>query len=344
MIPDSAQIEEFEQGSWVADLVSSDPFSSSFTLTDGSTWSGATVSAHQDQQQYFTRVVGGAGKLATVIPDKYYSGNVALSVAVADVCTACGESVGVVTTGAFLNNFLRIQGTAADALDALAEAFGQIWWIDRTGLVNMRAQRPTGAEATGEREKSDVDSALLVNPQGLTLGVGYQTEDPVAAIQQIRHIRWKLEPTRFSAQIYAFPFLFRSPAQTAYSCLYDAQVISDNGDGTIDVRVTNRFGVVKVPLYCGVPGSKVKTKVGEAVTLGFLAGDPQKPYAVAMAQSSSATKQVARNTDPVKVTIPALSFLVSCSGSPAVGVLNPAAIDVTGTIQGGTARLMVDDG
>lgn len=51
----------------------------------------------------------------------------------------------------------------------------------------------------------------------------------------------------------------------------------------------------------------------------------------------------AREGDSVKVTIPANSFLVSCSGSPAVGVLNPAPVDVTGTITSGSGSVEVSD-
>lgn len=51
----------------------------------------------------------------------------------------------------------------------------------------------------------------------------------------------------------------------------------------------------------------------------------------------------ARKNDSVKVTIPAGSFLISCSGSPAVGVLNPASIDVTGTITAGSGNVEIAD-
>jgi hypothetical protein len=61
----------------------------------------------------------------------------------------------------------------------------------------------------------------------------------------------------------------------------------------------------------------------------------------AIAIGASAVAAVARKDDPVKVTIPASSFLISCSGSPALGVLNPAPIDITGTITAGSAKVTV---
>ena len=53
-------------------------------------------------------------------------------------------------------------------------------------------------------------------------------------------------------------------------------------------------------------------------------------------------KETARKDDAVKVSIPAGTFIVSVSGgsgAPAVGVLNPAAIEVTGTITEGTDKV-----
>lgn len=54
--------------------------------------------------------------------------------------------------------------------------------------------------------------------------------------------------------------------------------------------------------------------------------------------------EAARNGDAVQVTIPAGTFIVSVSGgsgAPAVGVLNPAPIDVDGTIQEGTGEVLL---
>lgn len=344
MIPISATIEEFEQGAWVADIVALESFSGSFTMPDGETWTGFKLSEKVEHQKYHTRIIGGAGKLGVTVPDKYYSGNVSLGVALADLCRAAGETMGTATPGVFLSTYQRLAGITTEALDVLADAFSQIWWIDRTGTLQMGAARPVGAEASGQRVSSDSDgSAVLVNPVSLTLGASYAPTEPTAMMASIRHIRWRLTPERFQAEIFPLPFLFRSPAQTKYTRHYNASVLSDNGDGTVDVRVDNRFGVTAVPLLCGVPGAKVKTKKGEIVTLGFYGGDPQKPYCVAMGQNTGATKQVARNGDTVKVTLTALQIAtISCASAP--GPCAGGPIDIQGTITSGTPRMMVDDG
>lgn len=57
-------------------------------------------------------------------------------------------------------------------------------------------------------------------------------------------------------------------------------------------------------------------------------------------------KKSARKDDDVQVTIPANTFIISVSGgsgAPAVGVLNPAPIDVEGTITKGSDQVKVGD-
>ncbi len=338
----SAVIEEFESGTWVADIVSLDAFDGSFEIA-GVTWTGTAVSTRLEFEQHHSRVVGGGNGLAAVLADKFYDGNVSLQAAVSDVCRQSGETFGSATPGAFLTSFERLRGPAYAALDSIAEAFESLWWIGRDGSLNMKTQRDTGPLATGSRVSSVSDSVLLVEPKDVQLGGTYGDDSKV-----IRHVRWDFSAEHFEARLYFIPFIFRAPTQTDYDSHYDALVDRDNGDGTIDVIASGRFGVTKVKLFCGVPGSKVKVNPGEMVTLGFFGGDPQKPYCVAMAQSSTATKEVARNGDSVKVTINSANisslapFIISTpGGGPCSGI--PGSVDVTGTITSGSERLKVGD-
>lgn len=296
-----AVVDEFENGSWIADLHSMQSFGSSgtFILPDGSSWTGATLSERIEFDLYHTRVVGGAGKLGASLLDKYYQGNVTAQVALGDICNEAGESAGTVPAGIVMNTFQRQAGITSEALQALADVFQFLWWIDRAGLVNMAATRPTGSDATGLRISSDTDgSATITQPVGVKLGVGYETGQPTA-IPVIRHVRFLVTPQVFSAHIFPYPFLFVPPSQSKYDRHYSAVVTADNGDGTVDVKADARFGVSKVRIFCGVPGSKIEMKAGEEVTLFFLAGDPRKPCCASMAQDTNATKQVGRKGDSI---------------------------------------------
>jgi hypothetical protein len=338
------EVEEFEIGAWVADIVSLDQFDGSFELA-GETWTGTMVSERTEAQHYHTRVVGGAGKLGTVIPDKYYDGSVSVQAAVQDVCREAGETFGAAKAGVFLTTFERLRGPAYAALDAICAAFSLVWWIGRDGTLQMQATRPDGAEAEGLRVESGSDSALLRAPEGLTPGVTYDGKT-------VRHVRWTYSATLLEARAYFLPFVFRVPTDNRYDAHVDAKVDQDNGDGTINVIVAGRYGLTKVKLFCGVPRSKVKVEPGDLVTVGYFGGDPQKPYAVAMAQYTSATKEVARKGDTVKVTMTAanISSLAGLlTSSPSGGPLTATPPGVatleltTGEITSGSQRLKVGD-
>lgn len=333
------EIEEFEQGAWVADIVSIDQFTGSFTFQN-TTWNGTKVSEIYEDERYHTRIVGGGGGLGKVLEDKYYSGNVSLQSALSEVCRLSGETMGTTRAATFLSTFERLRGPATTALDSLAQAFGMIWWIGRDGMLNMNTERPAGAKATGSRVSSDVDSILLVEAVA-SIGGTYGDDN-----KTIRHIRWNMDEKRMSATIYFLPFIFRPPVDKRYASLDSASVDRNNGDGTIDVIVGGRYGMTKVPLLVGVPGSKAEVRGGEQVSVGYFGGDPQKPFAICFSQNTNATKEVARKTDSIKAIIPAGTVIVSVSGgggSPAVGTPNLTDIELTGEITNGSVRLKVGD-
>lgn len=73
-------------------------------------------------------------------------------------------------------------------------------------------------------------------------------------------------------------------AQTAridMLAFYPAKVVSQNGDGTLELQPDNAAvpGVSKVPIRLGVPGFKVKVSGGSRVLLSFEGGDARRPVA-----------------------------------------------------------------
>lgn len=342
MIISEALIEEFEQGAWIADLKSLEQFDGTFSLPDGSTWTGSEVSSRQEGEHYYTRVIGGANGLTKQLDDRFYDGSVTVQAAVQQICQLAGETFGEAKKAAQLTTFDRLRGSAYAALDSIADAFSLKWWIGRDGKLSMLADRPSAGTADGQRVRSDVDSVDLVDPIGVQLGGTYDDKP-------LRHLRWSLTPERFAVSAYFLPFIFRAPIERRYDALFDAKVDKDNGDGTIDVIVSGRFGVTKVKLLIGVPHAKAKLDGGELVTLGFFGGDPQKPFAVAMAQDTTATKEVARNGDSVDagsilVVAPPSGGTCTVTYVPAGGTPIPLTTALSGgKITSGTQRLKVGD-
>lgn len=339
-----ATIEEFEQGAWIADLVSLDEFAGSFDLVNV-TWTGTEVSKRQEGEHFHTRVIGGKNGLAKVLDDRFYDGSVTVQAAVQQVCQLAGETFSEAVKGKTLTTFQRMKGPAYRALDAIAEAFDLKWWIGRDGKLSMLSDRPEGAEAQGFKMRSDVDSVDLSEPVDVELGGTYDDKP-------IRHLRWHFTPARFMVTIYFLPFVFRPPVDNRYDAHEDAKVDKDNGDGTIDVIVGGRYGLKKVKLFCGVPHSKVKVDPGDLVTVGYFGGDPQKPYAVAMAQDTNASKEVARKGDGAGGGNLVVAFVGTGSltmtynpgkgGAPQV-VTNSGTINFDEKITEGSQRLKVGD-
>ncbi len=373
-----AHVEEFEQGTWVADLIADQAFAGSFQLQDGSTWVGRKVSEIQDRGRYFAKVVGGSGSLGATVLDQFYQGRVSLQVIVNAVCAAAGgsndrgEVAGNIAPGVFLEQYQRFVGLRSEALDAIAKAAGGavtpgadplLWWVGRDGFLQM--QRPdttTGGRSntkivtgTQDMDKVDVDGSVeLVNPSNAELGATY-----AATSQAVRHIRWKQTADRFCARLSFVPFIFRAPTQTKYDRMYDAKIVTDNGDGTVDVLAYRSpsegkapaFQVSRVQLFCGVPGSKVSMNAGEEVMLGFFGGDPQKPFCASMKQDATATKEVARKGDSVNggtltaVSTPGggpVTFIYTNADGVPSGAGTTASLN-GGKITSGSARLKVGD-
>lgn len=330
-------IEEFESGSWIADVVSLDEFTGSFEFA-GVTWTGTLLSSQEYVDRIHSKIIGGANGISKQIQHQWYDGSVSVQVGVQDICRLSGETFGSAQAGKVLNTFQRQAGPAYEALDAIASAFELQWWIGRDGQLNMLSERTSSADVVGEIGERKESSVIVTNPQTLELGATFDD-------QTIRHIRWRLTQDSFYAEAYFVPFIFRPPTNTKYSRMYNAKVDKQNSDDTIDVIADGKFGVTKVPLFCGIPHSKVKIDPGDQVILGFFGASPQKPFAVAMSQDTGATQKVARDGDAIRIAsgtkIQGAATGVVIGSSPSFVLIIDAPVD--GTIIEGSERLKVGD-
>ena len=66
-----------------------------------------------------------------------------------------------------------------------------------------------------------------------------------------------------------------------YFALYTCQVVSQNADGTLDLKPqrTDWPTQKNIPIRCGVPNLKVKVQANSQVLLGWENGDPSVPFA-----------------------------------------------------------------
>lgn len=274
MIPLSANLEEPEQGTWVADLVHLGSYPGSFDL-GGVTWTGAALASVSDGPRMKTRVVGGKGKLSSVVRDQYYYGGGTGDTVIGDIARSVGETY-VPGAPQRVASWSRAFGTAGQALDQICQTLGILWWVDLQGRLRA-GSRPTGTVDTSGRTQTsaDVDGEISFvgdSVNGLAPGMTLDGKT-------IRHIRWELTDKRLTAYVsfvpYALPDL---RGGLDYLRSHRAVVESQEADGTLNLIVDNRFSLTKVPFQGGVPG-KIALRAGDVVTACAWNGDPRQWFA-----------------------------------------------------------------
>lgn len=141
--------------------------------------------------------------------------------------------------------------------------------------------------------------------------------------------------------------------ETLYLRSFESTVERDHGDQTLDLlpddtRVRGT-GLSRVPILHGLPGVKVRVVTGSRVLLGFVEGDPHKPYASLWQPGSieeisfdGGSANVARVGDIVVCSWPAtLAFTGTLAGTVAGTITGTISITTqsSGTIQSGAARV-----
>lgn len=288
-------VEEFEQGTWIADVKDVEPIDGSFDLA-GETWSGTVLHSREENGVYLARILGGKNGLSKQVRDRYYERATQYADVIRAIATEAGESVGSVDAGQ-VQTYMRIAGSAGNALDKFCETYGLQWWISRSGILQVQRSRPSGPAALGVRVESGPDGFVIVrNPENVQIGGTFENNP-------IRHIRWFQTGDLFEVVLYPTPFDEVAKALALdYGRLHLARVQAQKPDGTLDVIVAARFNVTKVPMLSGVPTARIDMSAGDIVVLGFYGGDPRAPFAIATMQASgphTGGKAVARVDDAV---------------------------------------------
>jgi hypothetical protein len=291
----SATIEEMLRGAWVADTVDTVAPTGAFTTADGVGWSGAVFSQSLDGGRYYARIVGGKGKLATVLPDKWYNGTSLIDQIVSDAVAEAGETIGTSNLGTRVDSWMRKSTTLGQTLSQIAETMGAIWWVGRDGKINMSATR-SGVDVPEDSvnvTSSDVDGSVFLNP--------FPAAPVIAPAgtwkgQTIRHVRWVQVPENITATL-LFHELESPPLTWDYLRTYSAKVDRQNADGSIDVIADSKFAVTNVKWLAGLPG-KIVINGGDEVTIGWLGGDPRTPIAWGIKMGTNG-KAAARVDDSV---------------------------------------------
>ena len=265
------------------------------------TYVGTVKRGAEDEGRWTGTVVGGAGKLRTELPAKYYNAGTA-SLVITDVLTV-GEVLDVVNTDPTvlayaLAKWGRQKGEARLALTRLVKEFNGVWRVGRNGLVLFK-QVDLFPPAIGEFDEVDRNTNLgeiiiavdsPVAEPATTVGTDkiaevitkWDDDDP--GIRQILTVEDPDAKPRGAGAQWAAKIRQAVESDINYSQLYPCTVVKQN-PVTLglelmpdDDRVSGG-GLSEIQIRHGLPGVKVKASPGARVNLFFENGDPKKPAA-----------------------------------------------------------------
>lgn len=251
------------------------------------------------------RLICGTGGLGKEIDARYYSG-ASPSQVLKEILSDCGETAGEIELpDAPLPSWTRPAGPAHEALRALMMRYpDRTWRMTPEGKVEVRVPNWPPFEPELRIESEDPAAAIWTCEFAPSLTAGQHvtlSREGEALSKRATRV------THSISESYAYPrnqvhlrtmvstgdgrdlgvsgleaTVQRAVRWVDYLALYDAEVLRDHGDHTLDLRPSNPLlpEMTRVRLVQPFPGAKLKLKAGGNVLLSFQAGDPARPVAV----------------------------------------------------------------
>lgn len=324
----SCSIQEPRIGVWsaVVDVDSDEAITGQVTLTiDGISWVGTVIKGDLHAGRFSAQLVGGAGKLATVLGAKHYRG-VPLAVVLDDLMMGTGERLSSTTTTDLRSHTVarwsRLQGKAAVSLKAVADELSLTWRVLRDGTIWLGTEQWTEAKPDAEEiNRVPGRDSVTIAPESPLLGPGTTFLD-----RRVSRVTTSVKDGALRQEV-----LFESPTGGSrvsedltalvahqvdravdYSRMYAAKVLAQAGDGSLellpDAEKLRGTGLTRVPIRHGIPGVRVTVPSGGKVLLFFENADPKFPAAALWPDGSAVTQ--------IKITAPTLLVEgnIECTG------------------------------
>jgi hypothetical protein len=311
------------------------------------------------------RVVAGAGGLGTSATPKHYNGT-SVRIVLGDLLEIAGETLSSTADSSILDAALDAWTTTANPVGTLisqllaAAAPGVSWrmlpdgtlWVGKENWSDSGLDPATYQILSNPAEENSmyvgVDAPILLpgttfegqkvsfvehhvgqGDDGVRMRVWFEPSVPAAA-DRLR--------TAIAAAVQA------AAARTDkidYGRLYPAMVVSQAGS-TIDVQPDQVNGLdllpdmAAVPLLLGLPGASVNGVAGGRVQIGWLGGDPSKPFAISFDSSNSVQTLVLAVLGQLFLgdQATAVAALMGATYRAAEGILNKALIAAFGALAG----------
>jgi hypothetical protein len=307
----SATITEPRFGVWsaVIDVDSDEAITGKVTLEiDTVTWVGTVMKGDLHAGRFHAQVVGGAGKLATVLPAKYYLG-APMSVVLGDLMLGTGEELSIAVDDLVrtfsVARWARPQGKASAAIKQCADEMGLVWRVLRSGTIWLGAEKWVDHKPEyDEIDRAPGRDSMLIAPTAPTLqpGVRFLTRNVSRVTTTTKGGGGLRQEILFEvpgasgrvADDIAALIASHTDNKIDYSRLYPAKVLKQAGDGTLELLPDSEKirgnGLTRVPIRHGIPGVTVKVPPGGKVLLFFESGDPKLPAAALWPTGESVTE------------------------------------------------------
>lgn len=270
------------------------------------------------------RVVGGKDGLRTVCPPHPYMATtrgVLLTDALAVGKEALSPLSDVSVTLAPIQRWTRVQDAVGGHIKRILDGTGASWRVLPDGSFWVGAEKwlpvdPSNTTVTKE-EPTQMRITLALESLGVMPGDVFEGH-------QISSVVYELNGSRLSASLSYAPggrsgiaaelstFVKGETQSSDLSRVYSAQVIGQNGDGSLELKLIDPTlpHLSKVPIRFGIPGiTATKIANGTQVLLAHENADEQKPIVTGFAQAQ--VLSIALESPDVKIGFPSSAALAA---------------------------------
>lgn len=239
------------------------------------------------------RVLGGAAGFGAWCEPKFYRG-IQASTALSDALSVGGESLSGESTGVDvqLPFWTRPEAIVGEAFEEIVSSLGLVWRVLDDGTVWVGKETWPEADLAKEalilEENAAERRAVLSDAGRLRPGQTFEGRhvgrvELVVTPEEVRTAAWFQEADTDGDPVRAAlaKIVGQMTRTIDYLAKYPARVVSQNGDGTLELILTSDRmpDMSRIPIRYGVPGVRAKVKAGGFVDVEFEHGDPSMPIA-----------------------------------------------------------------
>lgn len=282
------------------------------------------------------RLVAGAGGWGKTLPSKSYANDLGVKMlqVLTDAAQAVGETLDATTIDPKATvgpQWTRDAGPAGRVLERLAP---NAWYVGEDGITRLGARAPSSLASRTTVESLDLarGTALLSGDSiaGILPGLvvnGTSTTGPwsltaldvehTVADGALRSKVWGQQGAGTSRLLAAWRAINdQLDPDRAFRAFYEYRVVTQsvNRLNLQPVQVSTGMPVLQiVPMRPGIPGANMKPALGSRVLVGFVNGDPGRPFVHSFEDPDGS------GFVPLTVSINASTSITFAGGGPAVG-------------------------